>query len=158
MLNSYPTRLITLFTLSRFEQIPVCRSQRHADWNEWSYRVLFFFFLLSTLQPIEPIREGKFLKPSSCASLTPTSFSLFPLDHHCSLLHLPFPRNQQAQPPLRLQKPASLSASATPPQRLVLHAFLTSLLSHVPCWTHTFRHILTLICSAFPSFFCSIAL
>ncbi|XP_061532741.1 MTSS I-BAR domain containing 2a isoform X4 [Phycodurus eques] len=59
---------------------------------------------------------------------------------HCALISFPFispaqfsslprcfrsislPRNQQARPPPRLQKPASLSAGATPPQRSVLHA------------------------------------
>lgn len=50
----------------------------------------------------------------------------------------PFPRNPQAQPLRRRQKPASLSASATLLQRLVLHAFLTGLLALLN--THTCRH------------------
>ncbi|XP_027128713.1 MTSS I-BAR domain containing 2a isoform X4 [Larimichthys crocea] len=87
---------------------------------------------------IDPLRDDRYLPPPkahqhlSNSYLLPihlsslTSLSLF-LSISSSpplfLLHLPFTRNQQAQPPLRLQKPASLSASATLLQRLVMHAF-----------------------------------
>lgn len=100
----------------------------------WSEKLLY---VVSSLQSIDPFTEENDSSPKHTntptltpgpvylSSLTPTSLSVSlsifsppPL----LLLHLPFPRNQQAQPPLRLQKPASLSASATLLLRLVLHA------------------------------------
>lgn len=96
--------------------------------NKWSCGLLFFDLgYIETLRDENtPYRNSSALfsnfHPLSYASLISTSLSPFPFPLHCFVLHLPFTRNQQAQPPLRLQKPASLSASATLRQRLVLHA------------------------------------
>lgn len=111
--------------------------------NKWAYRLLYF---QSRLWSIDPLREENtsLLPQSSGAFLisnTYLSASPFPISSSppLSLLHLPFPRNQQAQPPLRLQKPASLSASATLLQRLVLHAShqSTCFIGHTVADMHT---------------------
>ena len=78
------------------------------------------------------------LSPSSCASLI--SHTSLSISSPRFVLHLPVTRNQQAQPLLRLQKPASLSASATLLQRLVLHAS-----HHFVEHTHTHTH--TMCCA-----------
>lgn len=86
----------------RGKYLPLSKTHQHSQLSPCSYAFCIshtYLFLSLSLPP----------------SLISSSPPLF-------LLHLPFPRNQQAQPPLRLQKPASLSASATLLQRLVLHA------------------------------------